>query len=230
MHDFGKIVYLDLHKTGSTYVSAFLKSCCLLTENKFRKHDWIREDYDSNNFYFISIRHPLSLYSSLFRYGLDGKGDVWNGLRKSNNLSVYSSFNSFVEFCIDESNANLLGYGYNQAYARHIGFMSFRFLKLSLQFPHMKINHTLKTKGNIEELYNLRITNLEIKNEDLVDELRVLAREIHPKYFRQDTVNDFLSKAKRLNASSTKFEKIEGLSDMTLSILRRKEKLLFSRY
>ena len=128
MHDFGKIVYLDLHKTGSTYISAFLTACCLLTENKFSKHDWIRADYDSNNFYFISIRHPLSLYSSLYRYGLDGKGDVYNRLRKSNNLSTYSSFNSFVEFLIDERNADLLGYGYNQIYAKHIGFMSFRFL------------------------------------------------------------------------------------------------------
>ena len=230
MHDFGKIVYLDLHKTGSTYISKFLKSCCLLTENKFSKHDWIRDDYDSNNFYFISIRHPLSLYSSLFRYGLDGQGEVWHRLRKSNNLSVYSSFNSFVEFLIDEDNANLLGCGYNQIYAKHIGFMSFRFLKLSLQFPHRTINHHLNNKGNIEELQKLFITNLEIKTENLNDELKVLATESYAQYFQQDAVSDFLYKAERENVSNTKSDEVDRLSDTTLSILSSKEKLLLSRY
>lgn len=230
MHDFGKIVYLDLHKTGSAFTSKFLRSCCLLKEKKFSKHGFIKEDYDSNNFYFITIRHPVQLYSSLFRYGLDEKGDVWNRLRNSNNLSVYSSFNSFVEFCIDESNANLLGYGYNQIYAKHIGFMSFRFLKLSLQFPRRKILHTIETKANIEDLENLFITNLEIKTENLIDELRVLATEIHPKYFKQDAVNDFLNKTERLNTSSAKANTVDGLSDKTLSILNIKERLLFSRY
>ena len=230
MYDFGKIVYLDLHKTGSTYVSKFLKSSCLLPKNKFSKHGCIREDYDSNNFYFISIRHPLSLYSSLFRHGLDGKGGVWNRLRKSNNLSVYSSFDSFVKFLIDEDNANLLPDGYNQIYAKHKGFMSFRFLKLSLQFPHRKINHSLNNQGNIEELEKLFITSLEIKTENLNDELRVLATERYPQYFQQDAVSDFLHKAERMNISSTKSDEVDRLSDTTLSILSSKEKLLLSRY
>jgi len=230
MHDFGKIIYLDLHKTGSSYISTFLKSCCLLTENKFSKHNWIKEEYDSNNFYFISIRHPLSLYSSIFRYGLDEKGDVWNRLRNSGNSSAYSSFNSFVEFLIDEDNANLLGYGYNKNYAKHIGFMSFRFLKLSLQFPHRKINHVLKTKGNIEDLEKLFITNLEIKTENLNDELKVLATERFPQYFQQDAVSKFFNKTKRVNASSANADDVDRLSDTTLSTLSSKEKLLFSRY
>jgi len=230
MHDFGEIIYLDLHKTGSSYISEFLKTCCLLTEKKFHKHDWIRENYDSNKFYFISIRHPFSLYSSLYRFGLDGKGDVRNRLRASNNLSAYSSFNSFADFLLDERNANLLGYGYNQFYAQHIGFMSFRFLKLSLQFPHKKIDYALKTKGNIEDLHNLLITDLEIKNEDLNGGLRELATEIHPYYFRQDAVIDFLSRTPKINASNTTVEKHDVMSDTTLSILRNKERLLLSKY
>ena len=232
MKDFGKLVYLDLHKTGSSYIAQFLKSCCLLTENKSKssKHDWIKEEYDSNNFYFISIRHPLSLYSSLFRYGLDEKGDVRRRLMKSDNLSAYSSFDSFVKFLIDEDNADLLGYGYNETYAKHIGFMSFRFLKLSLQFPHRKINRVLNTKGNIEELEKLFITSLEIKNENLNDELRVLATERFPQYFQQDAVSKFLNNTKRVNASSTHSDNVDRLSDTTLSILSSKEKLLFSRY
>ena len=230
MYDFGKIVYLDLHKTGSTFISKFLQNCCVLKENKFNKHDWIREDYDSKNFYFISIRHPMAMYSSLYRFGLAKKGAVWNRLHKSDNLSVYSSFNSFVDFLCHEDNANLLGYGYNQIYAKHIGFMSFRFLKLSLQFPHKIINYHLKAKGNIDGLEKLFVTNLEIKNENLIDELRVLATEIHPQYFNHDAVYEFLHKSKKENVSSVNHHEIDELTDVAKLILNQKKNLLFSRY
>ena len=38
MHDFGKIVYLGLQKSGSSFVNKFLSECCTLEEKKFRKH------------------------------------------------------------------------------------------------------------------------------------------------------------------------------------------------
>lgn len=230
MHDFGKIVYLDLHKTGSTNTSQFLKSCCVLQENKFSKHDWIREDYNSNTFYFITIRHPYSMYSSLYRYGLSNKGAIWNRLANSGKSSAYKSFNYFVEFLCNEDNAHLLGYGYNQIYAKYIGFMSFRFLKLSLQFPHKIIDHYLKIYGCIEGIEEKFITNLEIKNEHLNDGLEVLATEIFPQYFQQDAVREFLHKAEKWNVSITKPREIDELTDTTRLILSNKEKLLISRY
>ena len=74
MHDFGKIVYLEMQKTGSTFVNSFLRECCLLEEISYKKHGVVRDDYASDKFYFITIRHPYDLYSSLYRYGLDGQG------------------------------------------------------------------------------------------------------------------------------------------------------------
>ena len=56
------------------------------------------------------------------------------------------------------------------------------------------------------------------------------SKEIHPKYFKQDAVSDFLNKTERLNTSSTKANTVDGLSNKTLSILNMKERLLFSRY
>jgi hypothetical protein len=152
MHDFGKIVYLDMHKTGSSYVSQFLNNCCVLDQLKFSKHDWIRDDYRSDCFYFITVRHPQELWLSLYRYGLDCKGDVFNRLKQLNMLHQYQSFDIFLKFCLDENNASLLGYDYNSEISNHIGFMSFRFLKLSLQFPMNKINHCINTNKDFYSL------------------------------------------------------------------------------
>jgi hypothetical protein len=230
MHDFSHLVYLDLHKTGSSFVSKFLQDCCLLNEVKFHKHAWIKDDYEANKFYFITIRHPVSLYSSLYRFGLDGLGDVRNRFARSGKLAAYSSFNSFVEFCLDERNSSLLGYGYNDIYAHHIGFMSFRFLKLSLQFPHKKINFFLENNLDIEGLEKLFITNLEIKNEDLNSRLVDLSTKRLPDYFKQEAVGEFFQNPPKINSSKTNVASIGTLSKAVYSKLQRKEKLLLSRY
>ena len=230
MHDFNKFVYLDLQKTGSSYVSKFLQACCILTEKKFKKHGFIREDYDSSKFYFITVRHPLSIYSSLYRYGLGGRGEVRHKLAKTKNLSAYSSFDSFIDFCLDENNAHLLGYGYTPVYAKHIGFVSFRFLKLSLQFPHKKINHALRTEGGIKDLESQFITNLEIKNEHLNSGLKELATEILPDYFQQDAAIEFLNNSPKINSSKTNSDNTEHVSDAIYAKFRSKEQLLLSRY
>ena len=83
MHDFGDIVYLDLQKTGSTFVSEFLRFACVCPERKFQKHGWITDDLRSSATYFITVRHPHALYSALYRYGLDRKGAIYNRLHRA---------------------------------------------------------------------------------------------------------------------------------------------------
>lgn len=231
MHDFGKIVYLEMQKSGSTYVNTFLKKCCLLKESKHRKHDVIRDDYDSRKFYFVTIRHPLDLYASLYRYGVDGRGGVYKRLEKEQKTECYSSLESFVEFITDPSNAMYLGGGYSEKIANKIGFMSFRFMKISLQFPLKKMTATLENKGDLLDLENKFITDLEIKNEHLNDELRRLSTELFPDLFNQDKVKIFLDSSKKINATTRLNEgeirkEIEKLAEK----IATKEALLFSRY
>ena len=101
MHDFGELVYLDLHKTGSFYTSSWLREAIILNEQKFRKHVCIRGDYNQNTFYFITVRNPLSMYSSLYRYGLDKRGAVFKALNMANKTHVYKNFDDFIAFCLD---------------------------------------------------------------------------------------------------------------------------------
>jgi hypothetical protein len=180
MHDFGKIAYLDVQKTGSSYVSEFLNSCYILKQVRFAKHDGVREDYRSDCFYFITLRNPYDTWSSLYRYGLDRRGDIFNRLNRVHMLGCYETFDKFVNFCLDEEHANLLCNDYNSEISEFIGFMSFRFLKLSLQFPMRYIKRCISEGLSLRTLENKFITRLEIKNEKLNEQLATLSLEIIP--------------------------------------------------
>ena len=93
MYDYGKLVYLDLNKTGSKFILSFFNACLKFNLLKEREHEPVRDDYSPYAFHVISIRHPYSQYSSLFRYGLDKKGLVYQRLCKSGYEPLYSAKN-----------------------------------------------------------------------------------------------------------------------------------------
>ena len=151
-------------------------------------------------------------------------------MNKKNFLSVYDSFDKFVNFLLNEENAKIFGLGYNSEISNLIGFMSFRFLKLSLQFPMKKILNYVNTGKNLQELEKKMITNLEIKQENLENELLNLSQILKPNFFDQNKVNNFFKSNIKLNTSTTKEEEISNLSKRTYEHLVQKEWLLFSRY
>ena len=230
MHDFGKIAYLDVHKTGSSYVSKFLNSCCTLETLRFSKHDWVRDDWRSDCFYFITLRNPYDMYSSLYRFGLDKKGGVFSRIKKFGMLDCYESFEKFVNFCLEEQNANILGYSYTREISKHIGFMSFRFMKLSLQFPMKQINECIRKGHSLDTLEPKFITKLEIKNEKLRSELMRLSLDLFPEYFDVIKVHDFMNTNLRVNESQITKDKVDDLSEETLARMSDQEWLLMSRY
>ena len=231
MHDFGKIVYLEMQKSGSTFVNKFLKECCLLKEIKRQKHDVIRDDYDREKFYFITIRHPFDLYSSLYRFGLDGRGAIHMRLEALGKTACYKSFNSFIEFVIDPKNALYLGEGYSEQIANQVGIMSFRFMRLSLQFPLKQMATTLASGVGLLDLEDKFITNLEIRNENLNSELMRLSTELFPDLFNQEKVARFFDDNGRVNASTTSNDgRFRDEMERVLALIEKKEALLLSRY
>lgn len=229
MHDFGNLVYLDLHKTGSTFISKFLEQCTKSKALKFEKHGWIKNDYRSDAYYFISIRNPIDLYSSLYRYGLDKKGGAYTLLCKAGFSHVYNDFDSFVSFCLDECNAPYLGFGYNEKISGQLGLMSFRYMKLSLQFPMKKIKSCIKSDKHLSALESQFITSFILKNECMIEGLRTVVSN-NPEIFDLKKVDDYLSQNERVNTSRLSREKLSQLSSETTEKLRLKEQLLFKYY
>ena len=67
------------------------------------------------------------------------------------------------------------------------------------------------------ELEREFITGLEIKNEDLIQGLKVLSTEIMLEHFEEKSVIKFLNNSPKINASKTRSEDVVPLSNPTLS-------------
>ena len=77
-------IYLDLEKTGSTFLRK--KLLAIYPESEFlitKKHQ--TQDKKSTKIKFITIRDPFNYYFSLWSYGLQRKGGVFHKFRRINN-------------------------------------------------------------------------------------------------------------------------------------------------
>lgn len=230
MHDFGKIVYLDFQKTGSSFVSSFLRAACLHPEVKLHKHAWIADDYRTDATYFTTVRSPLMLYSSLYRFGLDLRGGIFHRIKGAGHLSVYGSFETFCEFLLDVDNAEVLSPFYSPAVAAEIGLMSFRHLLLSLQYPVRKISAASKQNIPLRDLLKQSIVSHVLRNECLNDDLLKLSSETLPEHFDQQKAAAFLSESPRVNASSHVSDSVRLGSDLLRREIEAKEDLLLAYY
>ena len=233
MYNFGKLTYLDLNKTGSKFILSFLTMCLKFKLLKEREHEPVRDDYSPEAFHLISIRHPYSQYSSLFRYGLDKKGLVYQRLSKSGHESLYSvkNFNAWLSFVLDIRNAKILAEGYeNLPENIDIGFLSYRFLKLSLIYPYKLIELFKGFSDPVAVLEKNSIVDHIVKNENLNDGLKKLANEVRPDLFFQDKVATFFTEAKKMNVSRTKSDDLPEISAHNKQVIEEKEYLLMKYY
>lgn len=233
MHDFGKLVYLDVQKTGSTFISQFLKECCTLPEVKFKKHGRISDDYEQESIYFISVRNPIEQYLSLFRYGLDKRGGAFTRLRKQGQADLYrpeqGAFEDFILFALNEADASVLDKGYELTSQKFgMGLMTHRHLMLSFHHPM----RTLKNTGanNILAAYDKKkIWSFCVRQERLTEDLRSLS-EAHPEFFDMDKVAGFLESGKKENRSKAGGALSTQVSDNVLDQLKQKEALIYDRF
>ncbi len=235
MHDFGKLVYMDLQKSGSTFVSRFLRETCILPELREWKHGRLNGRPKKGVYYFVTVRHPVAQYSSLFRYGLDGRGGLYERLQKLGKGKLYSgdegAFNQWLRFVMDYRNAAYLGEGFEKVpESFDLGFLSFRYLMMCLAKPE----RTLLLKPEVMELSEFvrenSIIDHIIYNEVLNEGLIELSTRIRPEFFDQEKVEKFFREEKRVNESATGAEQLGALDEQVRALLKRKEGLLLSLY
>lgn len=233
MHAFGKLVFLDVQKTGSTYVSAFLKAACKSSETRFSKHGRIRGDHDPESFYFISVRDPLEQYRSLFRYGLDRRGGLFTRLRRAGLEGIYQpsqdGFEAFLRFLLDPGNARFLKEQYERfASELDVGFMTHRHLMLSFCNPVSVLKST--SRAQLAACYKeQRIWRHAVRQERLVEDLKQLV-ETAPEHFDPDRAKAFLDRPEKVNASQRGSDISTQLSPDLMQLLRDKERLIFENF
>ncbi|RZP20734.1 MAG: hypothetical protein EVA26_08435 [Burkholderiaceae bacterium] len=236
MYDYGKLVYLDLQKTGSRFVVDFLESTCKLSLRSGDEHTFVREDYDPDTYYFITVRHPETQYSSLYRYGLGGKkGFVYRSIINSGRKDLYDAenprFNDWLEFVLDEKNIDCLGEGYEKiSPSLDLGFMSFRYLCYATLHPFRLLEIFQRNKGCLTHVNKTSIVDYVIKMEDLNGSLLDFATVIKPEFFSQDSVYEFLKSQERINVSAVKHSEIGEVSQKNKEKIHQKESLLLQFY
>ncbi|SFU17928.1 hypothetical protein [Sedimentitalea nanhaiensis] len=204
MYDYGRLVFLDNQKTGSTYVSLFLKSCCALEHIKSAKHRPITASYRDDAVYFSTVRKPVSLYISLFQYGRDKRGSTYTSLRKRGLLDLYESFPRWLEFVLDEANAPIFQEQYGRFAHLGIGIMSYRAMRITLQYPTKTLLGAKSHDDLIDIWSRHNIAHHIFRQEELNVGLYQFATETVPEFFHQDAVRSFLDSPERVNVSKAR--------------------------
>ena len=143
MHEFESFVFLDVQKTGSTFVSHLLTEFCTEEVMKYKKHARVENRYDPKKFYFITVRNPLDQYISLYSHGCAGMGGLARRLRKRGHGDLYDStwegFRVWLKFVLQPDVSHMLDDEYgddaNDKIRELIGFQTYRYLELAMRTP-----------------------------------------------------------------------------------------------
>ena len=135
MIEFQTFCFLQNHKTGCSFVEAFLRRHCSEDLVRYEKHRALPARR-AGKFHFTCVREPLDTYLSLFNYGLDGKGEIFARLREAGRGDLYAAgmagFAEWLRLLLDPSRATELYPSGAQALSARCGLMTTRFLRLAI--------------------------------------------------------------------------------------------------
>lgn len=235
MIEFDTLCYLQNHKTGCTFVETFLRRFCRQPVRAYRKHAaWLRRD--PGKFYFLNVREPLDAYLSLFNYGLDGKGEVFERLHARGHAPLYSQgmqgFAAWLRFVLDPAHAELVYPRESLALAGLVGLQSTRFLRLASPGFEQSA-HSMTSRSHITDyLRQMGVVDEVIRFESMIENLTALiegplAVAIHSP---ADAVR-WLRAAPRINASTRRDADTQPMLDQpTRALLMHREWYLFENF
>jgi hypothetical protein len=229
MQEFETFVYLDVQKTGSTFIAKLLRRFCSEKEVLIKRHKAAGRRYDRGKFYFISIRNPKDQYVSLYSHGCDGSGALYNRLRKLGHGDLYDDstwrgFRRWLKFVVQPDNAALLDRAYGRAgggsIGQMIGFQSYRFLELAMLKP-VKTLLSCKTRDDVLKAYDSgKIARFTVRNESLTADMeQLLTTHLRNSITDLDGALRHLREGRHLNVSN-RIDRYEDNPDLGPNIRR----------
>ena len=216
MIEFETLCYLQNQKTGCTFVETLLRKFCNEGIVRYEKHR-AAPARKPGKFYFVSVREPLDAYLSLFNFGLDGKGELFERLGPAGHGHLYATgidgFGTWLEFVLDAANAPLIYPQRGVPLARDLGLMSFRFLRLAaLGFE--QTGASLQDKAAIRAFAKReQLVDTVIRYESMVPELQKLVKgPLRHAFADLPAALAWLEQSPRINASTRR----EGKQDLAL--------------
>jgi hypothetical protein len=106
MLEFTDFIYLDLEKTGCTFLREALAACCTDKPVRDAKHAPLEALPAKPR--IMTIRNPLNYFLSLWKYGLDGRGGFYGAYHESHPQAYADrsprSFRSFLNLALAAGN------------------------------------------------------------------------------------------------------------------------------
>lgn len=235
MIEFDSFCYLQNQKTGGTYVETFLRSCASDDIVRYEKH-MAPKLRKPGKFYFISVRDPLDTYLSLFNYGLDGKGEIFERFTKMGLARLYShgldGFEEWLMFLLDKENASLVFPVSGLHISQTIGLLTYRFLRLScVRFDNFAAEiRSTQAIGEYFETHRLvdHVMHYEHMHSDLI---KLIEGPLSGAFQNRQAALDWLKKSDRINASKRRDNREPlVLSEKCDQALRTREEWLYRTF
>lgn len=232
MLEFEDVVYLDLQKTGSTYIRQFLREFVKSREIIGDKHKPV-SDREAGKIYIISCRDPLQQYKSLYAYGCKGLGTFRKRLDRAEKGHLYdgtiNGFSGWLELIIAPETSRQYLSGFDQHPLLAIfGVQTLRFLRLALP-SYRAILDTAVDKEDIKTILKTHgLMDVILRQETLSADLLDLVSGPHrPRFKDVDQVEGYLETSWKLNTTNYMPMDLTTVSPEILSFVQQREWLFF---
>lgn len=210
MQEYETFVYLDVQKTGSSFISRLLRKFCKENLVHSDQHEGMPADCDRSKLYFISVRDPLDQYLSLYSFGCQTKGELFQHLLRQGYGDYYdgtwSGFRSWLDFMLDAGNAKFLGGGYggrqSGRLSKCVGLQSYRVLTMAVPDARRALADC-ESKENVSTIYKSEnLVGFTVRCESLRRDLEELMRtRLHNSILNLDEVLRYIHGEEPFNAS-----------------------------
>lgn len=210
MHEFETFVYLDMEKTGSTFISRMLNDFSKETPQMQAHHKPVDADFDPKKFYFISVRDPLDSYLSLYSFGCQKQGKVYAHFRKRGFGDMYDGtaegFNAWLRLMLKANNVLPLGDRYHKVadgrLAGLLGFQSYRYLRLAIPDAE-NLLADCRSEDDIRAVFKAnKLPKFTVRHETFVEDLcRLLSGPLAYAMEDVDAALEHVRTAEPMNAS-----------------------------
>lgn len=152
MDDFGRVIFLDVQKTGSTWLSDALSRLLPTDGRRFRKHARLDRPIGAETVLVTVVRDPVAQWVSLYHFGAQHRGRVHQKLeshaagRWTYDGSL-SDFLRWLDVALDPAEAGLFPGGYDAGCPALIGLQTHRFLRLNLATPVARLARVTTRDG-----------------------------------------------------------------------------------
>jgi hypothetical protein len=230
---FGPVIYMDVPKTGSTFVTEFLKNQVRYAHEVTRKHSRLMRPRRREEVILLTSRDPIGSWLSLYNYGCTGVGRVRRRLdRRGVGERFYTGdpedFHAWIEHLTSPDAVEDLGEDYSSLAHLGVGFATFRELVLSFDRPLARFATITSTEQLLETYRAENVIDVRIRHSQLNDDL--IATCIGPlsRHLRVDAdPSGFLASTERINASDRRVTSADIL-ERTRERIREAEALWYA--